>query len=58
MKVDGSTDYATSTFYYGQPPNYDWIYYVVAVVAVVMIVVATSRRRPPQTPGGRPKWKR
>jgi len=45
-----------STFYYGTPPNYTWIYYIAAVVVAFMIFLAVSagRRSIPKSP----KWKK
>ena len=45
-----------STFYYGTPPNYTWIYYIAAVVVAFMIFLALSagRRSIPKSP----KWKK
>ncbi|BAB60376.1 TVG1270428 [Thermoplasma volcanium GSS1] len=54
IKIDGNSNYITTSFYYGSPPNYDWIFYVFAVVLGVMIImVMGSGRRASQ-----PKWKR
>jgi hypothetical protein len=48
---------ATSTFYYGTPPNYTWIYYVAAVViAFMLFLVFGASRRVPQI--RRPKWRK
>ncbi len=45
-----------STFYYGTPPNYTWIYYIAVVVVAFMIFLAVSagRRSIPKSP----KWKK
>jgi hypothetical protein len=45
-----------STFYYGTPSNYTWIYYIAAVVVAFMIFLAVSagRRSIPKSP----KWKK
>ncbi len=45
-----------TTFYYGTPPNYSWIYYIAAVVVAFMIFLAYSagRRSVPKSP----KWKK
>jgi hypothetical protein len=45
-----------STFYYGTPPNYNWIYYIAAVVVVFMgfLVLVSGKRK--ITPG-QPKWR-
>ena len=47
----------TTSFYYGTPPNYTWIYYVAAVVIVFMLfLVFGASRRVPQL--RRPKWRK
>ncbi len=45
-----------STFYYGSPPNYDWIYYIAGGVVVFMafLVLASGKRK---TATGQPKWR-
>ena len=55
-EVNGQTSY-TGSFYYGTPPNYDWIYYVAAAVIVFMafLVFTSGKRR--NTPR-KPKWKK
>jgi hypothetical protein len=47
-------------FYYGTPPNYNWIYYVAAIVIIVMVFLALSAgRRGGGTAGmPAPKWRR
>lgn len=50
--VSGST-----TFYYGAPPNYTWIYYIAAVVVAFMIFLAYSAGRRRSIPKS-PKWKK
>ncbi len=45
-----------STFYVGNPPNYDWIYYFVALAAVIMIILFLAAGKRKLTPG-LPKWK-
>lgn len=47
----------SSTFYYGSPPSFTWIYYVAAAVVIFMafMVFASGKRRP--TSGG-PKWRK
>lgn len=46
----------SSTFYYGTPPNFNWIYYVAGAVVIFMafLAFAAGRRRPSTGP----KWKR
>lgn len=46
----------SSTFYYGNPPNFNWIYYVAGGVVIFMafLAFAAGRRRPSTGP----KWKR
>ena len=45
-----------STFYYGTPPNYDWIYYISGAVVIFMafLVLASGKRK---TATGQPKWR-
>ncbi len=45
-----------STFYYGTPPNYDWIYYISGgvVIFMVFLVLASGKRK---TATGQPKWR-
>jgi hypothetical protein len=47
---------STTTFYYGQAPNYDWVYYIAAVAVAfsVFLIVASGRRNTVKVP----KWKR
>ncbi len=47
---------STTTFYYGQSPNYDWVYYIAAVAVAfsVFLIVASGRRNTVKVP----KWKR
>ncbi len=48
---------ASTTFYYGTPPNYNWIYYVAAaVIAFMIFLVFGASRRVPQI--RRPKWRK
>jgi hypothetical protein len=55
-RVNGQTSYSSS-FYYGTPPNYDWIYYVAAAVVIFMaFLVFTSGRR--RNIPRKPKWKK
>lgn len=48
----------TSTFYYGSPPNYSWIYYIaIPVVIFMLFMIYVSGRRPPA--GSQvPKWRK
>ncbi len=52
-----ATSYSSS-FYYGTPPNYTWIYYIAAAVVVFMafLVFASGRRAP--AGAMRPKWRK
>ncbi|MGP6207581.1 hypothetical protein ACNF42_06100 [Cuniculiplasma sp. SKW3] len=45
-----------SSFYVGNPPNYDWIYYFVALAAVIMVILFLASGKRKLTPG-LPKWK-
>lgn len=56
LLVNSAGSSYSSTFYYGTPPNFTWIYYVAIGVVLFMafMVFASGRRRP--TTG--PKWKR
>src|SRR5579875_1276432 len=55
VSINGNGGSYTTTFYYGNPPNYNWIYYVAGVVVVVMIFIALAGgRRTSGTPP--PKW--
>ncbi len=45
-----------STFYVGNPPNYDWIYYIVVIAAGFMILLYFAAGKRKLTPG-LPKWK-
>ncbi len=44
------------SFYYGTPPNYNWVYYIaaVAVAFAIFLVLASGRRNTVKVP----KWKR
>lgn len=56
--IDSSKQSYTTTFYYGTPPNYNWIYYVsigAAVFMAFLFFVATRRKK---GMGYVPKWKR
>ncbi|MCL4341628.1 MAG: hypothetical protein M1431_06010 [Candidatus Thermoplasmatota archaeon] len=57
VSIDGSTGSYTTHFYYGSPPNYDWIYYVAAVVVAFMIFLAMTAGRRSNLPN-RPKWRK
>ncbi len=50
------TGKSSVNFYYGSPPNYDWVYYIAAVVVAIAIflVLASGRRNTVKVP----KWKR
>ncbi|AAT43372.1 CARDB domain-containing protein [Picrophilus oshimae] len=43
-------------FYYGKPPNYDWIYYIagIAIVFAAILIISSGRRTRLKVP----KWKR
>lgn len=58
LSINGGGNSATSHFYYGNPPNYNWIYYIVAVVAVFMLVMAMGAGRRPRVGERKPKWKK
>ncbi len=47
---------SSTTFYYGTPPNYNWIYYIaaVAVAFAIFLLLASGRRNTVRVP----KWKR
>ncbi len=57
VSVDGSAAVYTTHFYYGKPPNYNWIYYVAAIVIAFMIFLALTAGRRSATPN-RPKWRK
>ena len=57
ISVDGSAAVYTTHFYYGKPPNYNWIYYVAAIVIAFMIFLAMTAGRRSSVPN-RPKWKK
>ncbi|KAA8922287.1 CARDB domain-containing protein [Thermoplasma sp.] len=54
IKIDGNSNSISTRFYYGTPPDYNWIYYVFAFVLVFMVVMVLGSGR------GRnqPKWKK
>lgn len=58
ISVDNQGTSVSSSFYYGHPPNYDWIYYIVAAVGVVMFFLAYGAGRRPRVGETRPKWKK
>ncbi len=58
IQVNGDTGKSTSSFYYGTPPNYNWIYYVAVVVIIVMVFFALSAGRKPAAGMRPPKWRR
>lgn len=58
ISINGNIGSSTTTFYYGTPPNYNWIFYVAAIVVVFMVFLALSSGRK-TTPGMRaPKWRK
>ncbi len=58
VSINGNQGPLTTNFYYGTPPNYNWIYYVAVIVVVFMIFLALSAGRKP-VPGMRaPKWRK
>ncbi len=57
VSIDGSSGTYTTHFYYGSPPNYDWIYYVAAIVVAFMIFLALTAGRRSNVPN-RPKWRK
>ena len=58
ISINGNIGSSTTTFYYGTPPNYNWIFYVAAIVVVFMVFMAFSSGRK-TTPGMRaPKWRK
>lgn len=58
ITINGKLGSSTSNFYYGTPPNYNWIFYVAAVVVVFMGFLALSSGRRAK-PGMRtPKWRK
>lgn len=59
VQVNGQSGTYTSNFYYGTPPNYNWIFYVAIVVVIVMGFLALSAGRRPSGGAARPpKWRR
>lgn len=59
VQINGATGASTSNFYYGTPPNYNWIYYVAIVVVIVMGFLAFSAGRKPSAGSIRPpKWRK
>ncbi len=58
VSINGNQGSSTTKFYYGTPPNYNWIYYVAAIVVIFMIFLALSAGRK-TVPGMRtPKWRK
>ncbi|MCL5782313.1 MAG: hypothetical protein M1476_00135 [Candidatus Thermoplasmatota archaeon] len=57
VRINGQGSSSISNFYYGQPPNYNWIFYIAAGVVIFMIFFALSAGRRP-TAASRPKWKK
>lgn len=58
ININGSPGASATSFYYGTPPNYNWIFYVAAIVVIFMIFLALSSGRKP-VPGMRtPKWRK
>lgn len=57
LSINGGGNSVTTHFYYGNPPNYNWIYYIVAVVAIFMLVLAMGSGRRPKVGERRPKWR-
>lgn len=58
ISVNNGGSSVSSHFYYGNPPNYNWIFYIVAVVAVFMLVMAMGAGRRPRVGERKPKWKK
>ena len=58
ITINGQQGSSISNFYYGTPPNYNWIFYVAAIVVVFMVFLALSAGRRTR-PGMRtPKWRK
>ena len=57
VTINGATSTYTTHFYYGKPPNYNWIFYVVAAVVIFMIFLVFSAGRRSSAPS-RPKWRK
>ncbi len=55
--VNGAGSSYSSTFYYGTPPNFTWIYYVAGAVVIFMVFLAFASGRRSSSAGG-PKWRR
>lgn len=58
IQINGNTGTSTSHFYYGTPPNYNWIYYVAIIVIAVMAFLAFSAGRRPAAGMRPPKWRK
>lgn len=58
IDINGVPGSSTTHFYYGTPPNYNWIFYIAAIVVVFMVFLALSSGRK-TSPGMRtPKWRK
>lgn len=57
VSIDGSAAVYTTHFYYGKPPNYNWIFYVAAVVIAFMVFLALTAGRKSTAPS-KPKWRK
>lgn len=58
ISINNGGSSVTTHFYYGSPPNYNWIFYIVAVVAVFMFVMAMGAGRRPRVGERKPKWRK
>ncbi len=58
VSIDNGGSSVTTHFYYGHPPNFNWIYYVVAVVGVFMLVMVMGAGRRPRAGERTPKWRK
>lgn len=58
VSINNGGSSVTSHFYYGSPPNYNWIYYVVAAVGIFMLIMAMGAGRRPRVGERTPKWKK
>ncbi len=58
IQVNGNSGQATSHFYFGTPPNYNWIYYVAAIVVIFMVFFAFSAGKRPASGMRPPKWRK
>lgn len=57
LSINGGGNSVTTHFYFGSPPNYNWIYYIVAAVGVFMLVMVMGAGRRPRAGERRPKWR-